>query len=588
MKPLRLWPGVLAAVLLVLFHVVISIVGLSAPPVRFLGGLAGGLIVVVWWVFFSRALWSERLGAVALMIVALFATRPFLHPSIGAAGMGMLFAILAVPVMSLALVLWAVASRRLSAGARRVTMVVTILLVCGLFTLVRTEGITGEGDSDFEWRWTPSAEERLLARERPAAPPIAVEAPEKLVSAPATDAPTARAAEQARVQRDAEWPGFRGPKRDGVAARAVRIETDWSRTPPVELWRRSIGPGWSSFAVRGDLAYTQEQRGEHEVVSCFRLTTGEPVWRHRDAVRFYESNGGAGPRATPTVHNGRVYTHGATGIVNALDADSGALVWSRNAAADTGAPLPGWGFASSPLVVNDTVLVAASGRLVGYDAATGNPRWRYRTGGGGYSSPHLISIHGVTQILLLSGAGAASVASDGTLLWQHSWQTGVAMVQPSLVADGEILISGADSMGGVGIRRIAVARGPGGWKAEERWTSRGLKPHFNDYVVHKGHAFGFDGTILSCISLENGERKWKGGRYGAGQMLLLADQDLLLVLSEEGEMVLVSATPDTHTELTRFPALNAKTWNHPVLVGDILLVRNGEEMVAFRLPRATT
>jgi hypothetical protein len=222
---------------------------------------------------------------------------------------------------------------------------------------------------------------------------------------------------------------------------------------------------------------------------------------------------------------------------------------------------------------------------VAYDVGTGNPRWVRQTGGGGYSSPHLATIDGVTQILLLSSAGATSIApADGSVLWRHQWEQSVAIIQPAVISDGQILISLGDMMGGVGMRRLAVTQGSGGWTAEERWTSRGLKPYFNDFVVHKGHAFGFDGTILSCINLEDGERRWKGGRYGAGQMVLLSDQDLLLVLSEEGELALVSATPDKHTELARFKTIEGKTWNHPVLVGDVLLVRNGEEMAAFRLP----
>jgi outer membrane protein assembly factor BamB len=329
----------------------------------------------------------------------------------------------------------------------------------------------------------------------------------------------------------------------------VRIATDWSASPPVQLWRRPIGPGWSSFAVRGDLLYTQEQRGDDEIVACYNATTGKPVWKHRDAARFWESNAGAGPRATPTLGNGRVYTFGATGILNALDARNGAVVWSRNAASDTGMKVPGWGFASSPLVVDDAVIVAAAGKLAAYDLATGKPRWFGPNGGDGYSSPQLFTIDGVAQILLMSAHGAASVApADGTLLWEYPWPSTTRIVQPAQASDGEVLMSFGEALGGSGMRRVAVAHGPGGWTAAERWTSNGLKPNFNDFVVHHGHAFGFDGTILACIDLTDGKRKWKGGRYGSGQLVLLPDQDVLLVLSEEGELALVAAAPGQFKE----------------------------------------
>ncbi len=235
-------------------------------------------------------------------------------------------------------------------------------------------------------------------------------------------------------------------------------------------------------------------------------------------------------------------------------------------------------------MVGDLVIVAASGTLAAYDLATGDPRWLGPAGGASYSSPHLATIDGVAQVLLLNGAGATSVApADGTLLWEHAWP-GDPIVQPALTADGDVLISVERPE--AALRRLAVAHGPGGWTAEERWTSIGLKPYFNDFVVHKGHAFGFDGSMLACIDLEDGKRKWKGGRYGHGQLVLLPDQDLLLVLSEKGELALVAATPDQFTELARLPAIEGKTWNHPVLVGDVLLVRNDQEMVAFRLSLA--
>jgi outer membrane protein assembly factor BamB len=353
------------------------------------------------------------------------------------------------------------------------------------------------------------------------------------------------------------------------------------------LWRRAIGPGWSSFAVDGDLVYTQEQRGEYELVVCYRLSTGEPVWRHRDKARFWESNGGAGPRATPTLSNGRVYSFGATGVLNVLDAATGAPIWSRNVASDAQKNVPIWGFTSSPVVVDDLVVVAASGKLAAYDIASGKPRWFGPARPGSYSSPHLATIDGVPQILMLTAAGATSVApADGAVLWEHAWPEGTTIVQPALTPDGDVLINAIVSTGGVGIRRLDITKGTAGWTVGERWTSTGLKPYFSDYVVHEGHAYGFDGSILSCIDLETGARKWKGGRYGDGQLVLLPDQDVVLLISEEGELALVKASPDQFTEVARFKAIEGKTWNHPVLVGSVLLVRNGEEMAAFRLRTA--
>ena len=588
--PLRLWPGVVTVVLQWLLRFGVPIVAPGAIGYGVFGGLLGGLAVVVWWAFFSRAPRSERWGAVVLTIVALVATKRILHESIATGMMGMMFVIYAIPVLSLAFVVWAVASRCLSDGPRRATMVATILLACGVWSLLRTNGVIGGFASDFAWRWAPTAEERLLANasdKRTALPPAgaAVGTPGERVVAPAGGEPAAHEPAPAAVKTGADWPGFRGPHRDGIIP-GVRIETNWSASPPVELWRRPVGPGWSSFAVHGDLLYTQEQRGSDEVVACYNLTTGVPVWRHRDAARFWESNAGAGPRATPTLGNGRVYTFGATGILNALDARNGAVVWSRNAASDTGVKVPDWGFASSPLVVDDIVVVAAAGTLVAYDLASGARRWTGPARGGSYSSPHLLTIDGVAQVLLMGGQGATSVApADGTLLWEHRWP-GVPIVQPAQVADGDVVISTVGAGVSIGMRRIAVAHPPGGWTVEARWTSSGLKPYFNDFVVHKGHVFGFDGSILACIDLADGKRKWKGGRYGNGQLVLLPDQDVLLVLSEEGELALVAAAPDRFTEIARFPAIKGKTWNHPVLAGNVLLVRNGQEMAAFRLSLA--
>jgi outer membrane protein assembly factor BamB len=614
-RPLRLWPGVALAVLLLVLRYVVPVAVDDGVAIGLLGAVACSLLIALWWLFASRAPWLERLGAIALMVVAVVATRPLMDRSIQTGAMGMLFYFLAIPTMTAAFVAAVAATRNSSDRVRRVVAAVAIVVGAGAWGLLRTGGFSGAGKQDLAWRWAMSPEDKLLAQQE--------NVPASLAPAPAADAsPTPVAGAVAKTEetnqatnapsapagpaksssdglasnprpalapvRDtpapASWPGFRGPERDGQV-HGVRIATDWNASPPVEMWRRAVGPGWSSFAVQGGLMYTQEQRGEDEVVACYDLKSGRPVWRHRDPVRFWESNGGAGPRGTPTLAGKRVYTLGGTGIVNALDAATGAVAWSANAAADTGAKVPMWGFSGSPLVTDGLAIVAASGALAAYDAATGEKRWTTPVSGTSYSSPQRATIGGVPQVLLLAGEGVRGFApADGTLLWQHEWK-GYPIVQPALTAEGDVLITANESSG---LRRLAVAHGSAGWTATERWTSSGLKPYFNDFVVHEGHAYGFDGRILSCIDLADGQRKWKGGRYGNGQLVLLPDQDVLLVLSEEGELALAGATPDAFRELARFPAIQGKTWNHPVLAGDTLLVRNAEEMAAFRLALASS
>jgi outer membrane protein assembly factor BamB len=243
--------------------------------------------------------------------------------------------------------------------------------------------------------------------------------------------------------------------------------------------------------------------------------------------------------------------------------------------------VPGWGFSGSPLVIDDAVVIAAGGTLASYDRATGEPRWVGPQADCCYSSPHRVALGGVTQVVLMNGPGAVGVApADGHVLWQHPLPTGGRIVQPALTAGGDLLLAQGE---GGDLYRVAVTQGAGGWTAEERWTSYGLKPYFSDFVVHRGYAYGLDGGKITCIDLKDGGSKWEGGSYGSGQLVLLSDQDVLLVVSEQGELALVGATPERFTEFARFPAIKGKTWNHPVLAGDVLLVRNGEEMVAFRL-----
>ena len=614
-EPLRLWPA--------LVIVGIQIAGVALAPLLFedpmlvgIGTVVGGaVLIVLWWLLFSRVPWLERVGALVLMVPLALLTKRVADISIAGAGQGFLVYIMTVPLLAFGLVLWAASTRRFTTAARRAALIAILVIASAPILLIRTDGVGGP--NPFHWRWTPTAEEILLAQAKdetltPASTATPNEAPKEASSAPVVEpkaeapkdvsasrsaavapvAPVAPAAPAAPVTptRPAEWPGFRGAQRDGIV-RNIRINTDWNASPPTELWRRPIGPGWSSFAVRGDLLYTQEQRGNEEMVSCYRVSTGQPVWRHSDPVRFYESNGGAGPRGTPTLHGDRVYAVGATGILKVLDASTGKRVWTKNIADDTKRAVAYWGIASSPLIIDDLVIVANAASLVAYDIASGDLRWKGPSYGASYSSPHLVTLDGVEQVVLLGGPGAISVApEDGKVLWIHKWEPG-PMVQPAMTEDGDILVNNVTATGGVATRRLHVTKAADGWNIEERWTSTGLKPNFNDFVVHKGHAYGFDNNILAAINLETGQRVWKGGRYGNGQLVLLQDQDALLVTSEDGELALVSATPDKYTEIAKMRIFESKTWNHPVIVRDLLLVRNGVEMAAFKLPmteRVTT
>ena len=564
-QPLRVWPAVLfLALQWILVHVVGWIIPASIPHFfsAMGGGILGLLLMILWWLLWSRADRSERWGTLGISI-GLFAVTAVLVD--GSARNALI--LFGTPIFCAAFVGGALISRRMRPTRRRGRILALVLLVCFGWMLVRTEGVDGDMDVAYAWRWSPTAEQKLLASK--------------------IDLGTGGAAmETTEAMEPAAWPNFRGARRDNVIE-SLSIAGDWNLQPPVELWRRPVGPGWSSFAVVGKRLYTQEQLGEQELVRCYDATSGEAIWTHTDQARFWEALAGAGPRATPTYADGAIFTLGATGILNALDAGTGALLWSRDAAEDCAATTPDWGFASSPLVIDGLVIVhtgGADGRaVVAYDQSTGEPSWFAAAGALSYSAPHPAVIAGQRQIVMLTGDGAHGIAiKDGATLWQHDWPMsgGARIVQPLILEDGTIFVGTGF---GMGVRRLQVDLNEGEWRVQEGWTSTGLKPYYNDFVEYDGTLYGFDGRILAAVDTASGERLWKGGRFGNGQLLLIQDQGLLLVLSDRGEVALVKATTDRFEELSRFKAIDGKSWNHPVIADGRLFVRNGEEMAAFQL-----
>jgi outer membrane protein assembly factor BamB len=564
----RLWP---ALVLVVLQAGVIYVPRRVVPGtvtqfmLQMWGTIGCGAAVLLWWLFASRLPWKHRLAALASFVVATAAAVAFCHPSFY---FGLFLYVL--PLTTTAWVLWLLVSLPLGGAVRQAGLVALFPIIAAGSCLPRMAGVDGSFSAELHWRWTPTPEDLFLAGYR------------------AGDGPTG-GEPGTMTSQVAEWPGFRGPARDGRLT-GVRIGTDWSARPPQQVWRHRVGPGWGSFAVVGHLLYTQEQRGDVEAVVCYDADTGEQVWDHTDASRFEDGQAGAGPRATPTFHAGNVYTLGAKGRLNCLDAATGQAVWSRDAAEDAGANVPVWGFASSPLVVQGlaTVFTGAEGKSVSaYDAARGGPPvWMSGAGTHGYCSPHPATLGGVEHIVMASDAGVEGLDPlRGTVLWRHEWASGgmPRCVQPALIDGTDDLLLGTGM--GNGDRRVHAERRGDSWAdATEVWTTTKLNPYYNDRVIHKGHVYGFDGNMFTCLSLDRGRPRWRGGRYGNGQVLLLADQDVLLILSEKGDVVLVAADPEEHRELGRFPALKGKTWNHPVVANGRLFVRNAEEAACYQLP----
>jgi outer membrane protein assembly factor BamB len=387
--------------------------------------------------------------------------------------------------------------------------------------------------------------------------------------------------------RVGDYPQFLGPRRDGTLP-DLHLARDFAGHPPRRLWRQRIGAGWSAFAVAGRLAVTQEQRGNEEHVVAYDLATGKPQWSHRDEARYETVIAGVGPRATPTIVDGRVYAMGGTGILNALDLTTGRRLWTHQVVEEAGAKLPDWGKSCSPLVTGGRVIVSAGGAdgrsLVAYDAATGAPAWSGGNDRSSYASPVLATIAGRPQILMFNqGSVAAHDPETGAVLWEQAFpseQPNVAQPVP-LPGDRVLLSAGY----GIGAKLYRVAtKDDGGFESRFVWESPRLKSKFANMVVHGGFVFGLDDGVLTCLDPESGERRWKGGRYGHGQILLVGD--LLLVQTEEGEVALVEAVPESHREIARFRILDGKTWNTPALAGSVLLVRNDQEAAAYELALA--
>lgn len=565
----RLWPAVLI--------VVCAAVSVAAAPflvprtmphfIAVIGGpILATILLGVWWLTFSRLSGRDRWLPIAAFCLPALSLYLMVYR-----GDEMKIAVYLAPSVALLGVLWLVAVRGLPWRTQFYGLIAVFLCGWAAASIVRIDGTNAEMIPDVRLAWMPSPQElfarELAARQAQARP---------LINSPIVIGPE-------------DWPEFRGPARNGIANSAMRV--DWSNRPPAELWRRRVGPGWGSFAIVGERAFTQEQRGNDECVVCYHAATGDEIWERRIPGRFYESIAGEGPRCTPTIHDGRVYAYTAFGVLVCLNALTGEELWHRDIRQDVGAEVPNWGFASSPLVIAGNVLVfaGAAGKAVAAYHLEGELAWAHGNGRHGYSSAQRFVFDGMEYALMVSDYGLeafdpSSGEPRGEFEWHRKGQNRVA--QPCVVAENSFLLGTAVG-DGQGAKRLTLSKDGKGLKFSEAWSSRSPKPYFNDGVVHEGHYYGFDDRNFICLDLRNGRVKWNAGsRYGFGQVLLVKAQNALIVQAETGALALVAARPDEFDEWARLPALKDKTWNHPVLVRGRLFLRNGVEAVCYDVSQA--
>ena len=567
---LRMWPALLLVAIAWLCRLLPGLLQNASFPalmLQFMGPLACAGLLVLWWLLLSRAQGYRIIGLVGLVAIAAVST---LVSEKSMAGFGTMIYAIPWGATAFALGLWISGWGALGTGSRTCWGLACAVLGFGFWSLVRIDEIRGDFQTTRSWRWEPTAEDRFL---------------EQLSATPASD--TNQETEQtAEDLLNPEWAAFRGPQRNGHQP-GVQLNEDWAASPPKELWRIPVGPAWSSFSVAGDRIFTQEQRGESEVTVCYDANNGKPLWVYEYPSRFWEVVGGAGPRATPTIDGGSIFALGANGHLHCLDAIRGNEIWKRNIGEDAGREPPQWGFSSSPLVTDNLVVVHAGGPdskgTLAYNKQTGEPQWEAPAGDHSYSSPQLSTICGQSCILMLTNQELALLDPvTGTIMGSHSWPfQQYRVVQPLVLDESTVLLGTAM---GVGTRRVNLQWDGEKFSSSEQWTSRRMAPYYNDFVAHKGYLYGFDNNVFACIDLESGKRKWKRGRYGNGQVLLLPDADQLLVTSEDGELILLRTNPDKLTEVAKHRVLEGRTWNHPVLVDNRLYVRNAEEAACFEMP----
>ena len=377
-----------------------------------------------------------------------------------------------------------------------------------------------------------------------------------------------------------EWSQFRGPGRDGYATE--KLLRAWPSGGPRMLWKTGLGPAFSQIAVARGKAFTGFSAADTEYVGAFDAGTGKEVWRRALGPTFVQEEFGNGPRSTPTVVDGVVFAFGGRGALKALAAADGAPIWEVDVTQAFGSKLPRFGYSSSPLVIDDLVVLDVGGseqrQLVAFARTPGEVRWAALEGAASYASPVAGELDGGRQIVHVRGAVVTGISLEGQELWEHKLEEG-AIADPLILPGSRVFVA---SSGDTGCVMLRVRKTESGFQVEEAWKNRNMRNHFNSSIHVDGHIYGFDNATLKCLSAETGEVAW--AKRGLGKGSLVVSGDRLVILGDLGLLAVAERTPEAYRELGRMQLVEgSRAWTAPSVSGGRVFVRNLVEMACLDL-----
>ncbi len=379
----------------------------------------------------------------------------------------------------------------------------------------------------------------------------------------------------------ADWPQWLGPNRTGISSETGLVTT-WTKDGPTVVWQQELGEGFSGISVADGRVYTMFSAGEDEFVICLNEETGKEIWRFRTGAKFYERQGGNGPRSQPTVDGERVFVLSAEGWLYALNAKDGKKLWLVDLYDGLGSRVPKFGFSTSPLVEGDLLLLEVGtrqGTFIALDKTNGAVKWASQRDVVSYSSPIAADIAGIRQVVFVSGEAAVGLSpTDGSLYWRFPWSTSydLNVATPILVPPDHIFISSGYDHGAA---LLQISPEGDGLSVKKVWESRGMKNHFGTSLLIGDYIYGFDNAILKCIEAKTGKEQWKRRGYGKGTLIYADGQ--LIILSDKGKLALADASPTGFREKASTQVLSGKCWTPPTLANGKIFVRDMHRIVCM-------